>query len=407
VNTIKFSDRISNIQPSFIREILKVSDKPDIISFAGGLPNKDFFPSQTLAKITTTLMQTEAQDILQYGQSEGEYALRCQISKRYQDNHQMHVPVDNILITNGSQQGFDLIGKTLINEGDGIVIEAPAYLGAIQALMMFQPQFLPVPIEPNGLDIESLTLAMAKNPKLIYSVPNFQNPTGFSYSSENRTAITNLVSQHSCLIVEDDPYGDIRFDGGRAQSFYEYLPEQTILLGSFSKIISPGLRVGWMVAPPSIMEKLLIAKQASDLHTSRLSQRIIADYIGGGYLASHIDLLCDAYGQRCQIMGETLDSLFGDQLERSHPQGGMFMWLKFLESSKSSRRIDTQSLFKKAYQNGVAFVPGQPFYFSKTGDLNSSSLRLNYSNASFEQIQSGLERLYDSFCGLSDKSLTI
>jgi 2-aminoadipate transaminase len=143
------------------------------------------------------------------------------------------------------------------------------------------------------------------------------------------------------------------------------------------------------------------------LHTSRLSQRIIAAYIGGGYLASHIDLLCDAYGQRCQIMGETLDSLFGDQLERSHPQGGMFMWLKFLESSKSSRRIDTQSLFKKAYQNGVAFVPGQPFYFSKTGDLNSSSLRLNYSNASFEQIQSGLERLYDSFCGLSDKSLTI
>lgn len=345
-------------------------------------------------------MQNEAQDILQYGQSEGEYELRCQISKRYQECHRMHVPVDNILITNGSQQGFDLIGKTLINAGDGIVIEAPAYLGAIQALMMVQPQFLPVPIGPDGLDIESLTQAMATNPKLVYSVPNFQNPTGFSYSNENRAAIANLVSQQPCLIIEDDPYGDIRFDGEAAQSFYEYLPDQTILLGSFSKIISPGLRVGWMVAPPSIMEKLLIAKQASDLHTSRLSQRIIAAYIGGGYLARHIDLLCDAYGQRCQMMGDMLDYLFGDQIERSHPQGGMFMWLKILESSKTPRRIDTMTLFKKAYENSVAFVPGQPFYTSEVGEannLNSSSLRLNYSNANLEQIQAGLERLYDTF----------
>jgi 2-aminoadipate transaminase len=404
VNTIEFSNRISAINPSFIREILKASASPNIISFAGGLPNKDYFPCQTLTEITTRLMQNEAQNILQYGQSEGEYELRCQISQRYQDNHRMQVPVDNILITNGSQQGFDLIGKTLINAGDGIVIEAPAYLGAIQALMMYQPQFLPVPIEPDGLDIESLTLTMANNPKLVYSVPNFQNPTGFTYSNENRAAIADLVGQQSCLIIEDDPYGDIKFDGERAQSFYEYMPEQTILLGSFSKIISPGLRVGWLVAPPAIMEKLLIAKQASDLHTSRLSQRIIAAYIGGGYLASHIDLLCDAYGQRCQIMGEMLDSLFGDQIERSHPQGGMFMWLKFLESGKNLHRIDTLSLFKKAYKNGVAFVPGQPFYTSEIADLNSSrSLRLNYSNASLGQIQTGLERLHDSFSSLTDK----
>lgn len=400
---MKFSDRISAIEPSFIREILKVSDNPDIISFAGGLPNKDFFPSQTLAEITATLMQNEAQEILQYGQSEGEYGLRCQISQRYQDTHQMHVPVDNILITNGSQQGFDLIGKTLINKGDGIVIEAPAYLGAIQALMMVQPQFLPVSIKPDGLDIDALTQAMSKNPKLVYSVPNFQNPTGFSYSNENRASIASLVSQQSCLIIEDDPYGDIRFEGERAKSFYEYLPDQTILLGSFSKIISPGLRVGWMVAPSPIMEKLLIAKQASDLHTSRLSQRIIAAYIGGGYLDSHIELLCDVYGQRCQIMGKTLDSLFGDQIERSHPQGGMFMWLKFLESDKSHRRVDTMSLFKKACENSVAFVPGQPFFANKTKDLDSSSLRLNYSNASLEQLQTGLERLYDSFNSLIDK----
>jgi len=401
---MQFSDRISAIKPSFIREILKASASPDIISFAGGLPNADHFPSQVLADITAKLMQDEAQDILQYGQSEGEYQLRCQISQRYRDQQQMHVPVDNILITNGSQQGFDLIGKTLINEGDGIVIEAPAYLGAIQALMMYQPQFLPVAIDENGLDIDALKQAMTKNPKIIYSVPNFQNPTGFSYSADNRAAIASLVESQPCLIIEDDPYGDIRFDDERPLSFYHYLPEQTILLGSFSKIISPGLRVGWMVAPPPIMEKLLIAKQASDLHSNRLSQRMIAAFIADGFLSGHIQTLCEAYGQRCRRMGQILDDLFGDRIERSQPQGGMFMWVKFAES-KSSRPIDTMALFKQCYENGVAFVPGQPFFTDSNTDTENNSgsynsLRLNYSNASLEQMQSGLERLYHSYLAI-------
>lgn len=399
---MKFSDRMSAIKPSFIREILKVTASPDIISFAGGLPNKDYFPCQTLAEITTTLMQNEAQDILQYGQSEGEYKLRYQISQRYRDLHQMDIPVDNILITNGSQQGFDLIGKTLINPGDAIVIEAPAYLGALQALMMYQPRFLPVPIDSNGLDIESLEQALAANPKIIYSVPNFQNPTGFSYSVDNRKSIAGLVKDQMCLIVEDDPYGDIRFDQQHPSSFYQYLPEQTILLGSFSKIISPGLRVGWMVAPTPIMEKLLIAKQASDLHTSGLSQRIIAAYMAEDYLKTHIQSLCEAYGQRCHNMGIILDDLFGDEIERSNPQGGMFMWAKFpQETFSGSNRIkpvDTMALFYKSYQNGVAFVPGQPFYIDSVKHSNIyNSLRLNYSNASLEQLQTGLERLYETY----------
>ena len=399
---MKFSDRISNIKPSFIREILKASANPDIISFAGGLPNKDYFPCQALSDITSTLMQNEAQDLLQYGQSEGEYQLRSLISQRYHDLHQMKVPVDNILITNGSQQAFDLIGKTLINEGDGIVIEAPAYLGAIQALMMYQPEFLPVPIDSNGLDIKALKQAMMANPKIVYSVPNFQNPTGFSYSVENRESIVGLVRDQSCLIIEDDPYGDIRFNNEHPPSFYQYLPEQTILLGSFSKIISPGLRVGWMVAPPAVMEKLLIAKQASDLHTSRLSQRIIAEYIAAGHLPGHIKTLCEVYGKRCRGMGEILDDLFGDKIERSYPQGGMFMWVKFPPSELSRlnkiKPIDTMALFNKSYENGVAFVPGQPFYIETANQPNTNnSLRLNYSNGSMEQLKTGLDRLHDTF----------
>lgn len=389
---MKFSDRILAIKPSFIREILKASAKPGIVSFAGGLPDKDYFPCQTLAEITARLMNTEAREILQYGQSEGEYNLRRQISQRYRDQHQMDVPVENILITNGSQQGFDLIGKILINANDGVVIETPAYLGAIQALMMYQPKFLPVPIEADGLNIECLQQTMAARPKIVYTVPSFQNPTGFSYSTTNRQAIVDLVRDRQCLIVEDDPYGEIRFEGKAVPSFYHYLPDQTILLGSFSKIISPGLRVGWMVAPTAIMDKLLIAKQASDLHTSRLSQCIVAEYMAEGHLAKHIETLCAVYGERCRIMGSLLDGLFGDAIERSSPQGGMFMWVKFRQL------VDTMALFEKAYEQGVAFVPGQPFYTSVESSVKTHhSLRLNFSNTGLDTLQTGLQRLADSY----------
>ena len=383
-----FSNRISSIKPSFVREILKVIAQPDVISFAGGLPDKDYFPCEVLSEITHRMLRDQGKAVLQYGQSEGEIELREQISTMYRDQHQMDIPVENILITNGSQQGFDLIGKTLINENDPVVIESPGFLGAIQALTLFQPKFLPVPIKEDGLDVHAFSEAMQSNPKLIYTVPNFQNPTGFSYNEANRAAIANLVKDKQCVVIEDDPYGDVRFNGQRPKSFHHWLPDQTILLGSFSKIISPGLRVGWIVAPTAISKKLLIAKQASDLHTSRLSQRIIFEYIQQGFLANHIEKLCQVYGARCELMGQALDDLFGTGIKRSRPDGGMFIWLDFLES------IDTMALFHIAQRKGIAFVPGQPFY---TPEIQSNSIRLNYSCSSELEIQTGLERLYHAY----------
>jgi 2-aminoadipate transaminase len=386
-----FSSRIESVQASFIREILKAADDPSVVSFAGGLPDRELFPVEALSEASARQMASSAKEILQYGQSEGEYALRQYISSYYQSRHQLHVPVDNILITNGSQQGLDLVGKVLIDTNDRVAIEAPGYLGAIQSLSLYQPQFLPVDIEEGGLDLEAFEQHLADNPKLLYCVPNFQNPTGYSYSKENKKSIVEMVNKRDMLIVEDDPYGEICFSGKNAPSFYKWLPEQTILLGSFSKIVAPGLRVGWIVAPTEVTKKLLIAKQASDLHTSRLTQNLILDYLMNNDLQTHLDQLNPVYGEKCRLMGELLDSYLGDEIQRSHPRGGMFMWVKFINS------IDTMKLFTVASARGVVFVPGQSFY---TDNKTSNCMRLNFSCSNPDQLRVGVERLHSAYLEL-------
>ena len=383
-----FSSRINSIQPSFIREILKAADDPDIISFAGGLPDKNLFPVEALAQASARQMTKGAQDILQYGQREGEYALRETISSHYRSRHGLDVPVDNILITSGSQQGLDLIGKVLIDKDDRIVIEAPGYLGAIQALGLYQPKFVAVDIEPDGLEIGAFEQSLANNPKLLYCVPNFQNPTGYSYSEANKKAIVKLVKNRNLFIVEDDPYGEICFSGKNAPSFYKSLPGQSILLGSFSKIIAPGLRLGWIVAPAAVTRKLLIAKQAADLHSSRLSQNLVLEYLEQNDLQQHLDLLNLHYGKRCESMGELLDQYFGDAIQRSRPRGGMFMWVRF------TKPVDTMKLFPQAAAAGVVFVPGQSFY---SDNKPSNCMRLNFSCSNHEALEVGVERLAAAF----------
>ena len=379
---------MSAIQPSFIRDILNAADDPEVISFAGGLPNRDYFPNEALAELTNRLMRDNPEEMLQYGQSEGELALREKIAKRYWQNQRLDIDVNNILITNGSQQGIDLIGKVLLDAGDGVVIEAPGYLGAIQSLMFYQPNFLPVPINQHGLDIDAFDQALQLRPKLIYTVPNFQNPTGHSYSESNRQRLAEKIEGNNCLIVEDDPYGEVRFDGEPCRSFYHYIPEQTMLMGSFSKVIAPGLRVGWIVSPKPIAKKLLVAKQAADLHTSRLSQHLILAFLNNGGYASHLDRLCRGYQQRGQLMGKCLDNLFSHQIQRSQPQGGMFLWIEFAD------RIDTVQLFEQAAKNGVVFVPAQPFY---TDQKTRHAARLNFSSPNMQQIETGILRLHQSF----------
>ncbi len=379
---------MASIQPSFIREILKAADNESMISFAGGLPNRDYFPRQAMAEISAQLMKERPYDLLQYGQSEGEIGLRETIARRYREQHQLEVPVENIIITNGSQQGFDLIGKVLLDEGDGVVIESPGYLGAIQSLMFYQPNFLPVPINTRGMDTGLLEKTLSSNPKFIYTVPNFQNPTGYSYSEVTRQKIARLLRHKQCHLIEDDPYGDIRFDGQAATSFYKLLPEQTILLGSFSKTIAPGLRTGWIVAPSAMINQLTIAKQGSDLHSNRPGQHIIDTFLNDNRFNQHLIRLREAYQHRCELMCKRLDELFGNAINRSDPQGGMFIWLDF------EARIDTMRLFELSLSQDVVFVPGQPFY---TDQGERSTARLNFSACSHEQIETGLQRLYQAF----------
>lgn len=387
-NSIRFARRIATIQPSFIREILKAAGNEAVISFAGGLPNQDYFPNEALAEISAKLMKQQPYEMLQYGQSEGELALRQSISNRYRERHQLDVPVDNIIITSGSQQGFDLIAKVLLDKGDAVVIESPGYLGAIQSLSFYQPRFLPVTMNADGMDTQKLEWALAENPKLVYTVPSFQNPTGFSYSEQTRRTMAGLIRGRGCLLVEDDPYGDIRFEGETTTSFYNLLPEQTILLGSFSKTIAPGLRTGWIVAPEAMTGRLLIAKQAVDLHSNRLSQHTIHDFINDHRFEPHLHRLCEAYHRRYKLMGERIDQLFGNAVKRSSPRGGMFVWLEFQDC------VDTMKLFELAAAQGVVFVPGAPFYIDQT---TRSTARLNFSACDPREIETGLERLYRAF----------
>jgi len=263
-----FSNRIQNVTPSFIREILKVTHEKDIISFAGGLPNDALFPLQQLKQASVSAFKNKGTQLLQYSNTEGDLGLRNWIAQRYQAQD-LDIRVEDILITNGSQQALDLLGKVFLNKKDAVVIENPGYLGALQAFRLYQAKFLPIDLHSQGMDLKQLKQTLSVNrAKLIYTVPNFQNPTGISYSEENRQAIAKEVAKIDSYLIQDDPYGELRFSGQVKSNFHTLLPRQTLLLGSFSKTIAPAFRLGWIVAPKSVMKKLIIAKQAADLHTN-------------------------------------------------------------------------------------------------------------------------------------------
>lgn len=390
-----FSDRIADVPRSFIREILKVALDPAVISFAGGLPNRTLFPVAALKEATCKVLEAHGRDVLQYANSEGHAGLREYISARYREKANLNIPVGSILITNGSQQGLDLLGKTLLNEGDGVVIEEPGYLGAIQALSLYRPEFLPVPVSRGGMDPVALGQVLSTSrPKLMYTVPNFQNPSGISYSEKNRMALAGLLEGTGTLLIEDDPYGELRFAGSAGPSFKKILPGNTILLGSFSKTLVPGLRLGWIVAPPLLMHKLITAKQAADLHTSHFTQCIVQQYLGDNDADEHIRMICDVYGRQCEAMQESIWRHFPSEVTYTRPEGGMFLWA---ELPAQMAAID---LFELAVQDGVVFVPGDPFYVR--GEKHST-LRLNFSCADAETIDIGIERLGKAIRRLMEK----
>lgn len=383
-----FSDRINDVPKSFIREILKVTIDSSIISFAGGLPNRQFFPVKELQKAANDVFEEAGDQILQYANSEGYIGLRQFISDRYKKRDGLDIGVEDILITTGSQQGLDLLGKTFLNKGDDLIIEEPGYLGAIQAFAMYRPRFHPVPVNEGGMDIAKLAQVLSeRKPKLLYTVTNFQNPSGISYSDENRHRVADLIQGTSCLIIQDDPYGDLRFSGERKVSFKRIVPEKTVLLGSFSKTVAPALRLGWLVAPPAIMDKLVIAKQAADLHSDYLAQRILHRYLSDNDIDTHIASIIAQYGKQKEAMIGAIKDFFPAGVRYTNPEGGMFLWITLPEG------VSSMTLFEAAIKKKVAFVPGTPFYVDRK---DTNTLRLNFSCSDEATIVEGIKRLGDS-----------
>jgi 2-aminoadipate transaminase len=376
---------MGTIPRSFVREILKVTQNSEIISFAGGLPNPRLFPVQEIAEAAVNALAGTDGSSLQYGPTEGYTPLREYIAQRYRRNGGLNVTADEILITNGSQQGLDLIGKAFINRQDAIAIEQPGYLGAIQAFSAYEPQFHAVPLLEDGVDIERLTEVLQMHRvKFFHTVINFQNPSGISYSEGKRAALAGVLQRCDTLVVEDDPYKELCFEGEARPSMRKWLGDRAVLLGSFSKIVAPGLRMGWVCAAREILEKLIVAKQASDLHSNSFCQQMLYQYLVRHDIDLHIATLRAAYKRQKDAMLAAIDAHFPAEVHVTHPEGGMFVWATL------PPRLSAMELFEHAAREKVVFVPGRPFFVDGGGTHN---MRLNFSNADEDKIEEGIARL--------------
>jgi len=380
-----YASRMNAIPKSFIREILKVTENPAVISFAGGLPNPRFFPVAEIAQAASHVLAEADGSPLQYSTSEGYGPLRQYVAQRYRDKRGLDVSADEILITNGSQQALDLIGKVFLDKADAIAIERPAYLGAIQAFSAYEPRFCAVPLLEDGIDLERLATVLGRHRiKFFHTVINFQNPSGISYSQGKRKELAALLGRHGIVVLEDDPYGELRFEGTAAPSMRSWLDDRAILLGSFSKIVAPGLRLGWVCAQREIMDRLVVAKQASDLHSNSFCQRVLHRYLANHDIDHHIAAITAAYKRQKDVMLAAMEAAFPAEVTFTRPEGGMFIWATLPES------LSAVELFEHAIEEKVAFVPGTPFFVDGGGTHN---LRLNFSNADEETIEKGIRRL--------------
>lgn len=383
---MQYSNRVLNTPSSFIRNILKVTDSPNVISFAGGLPNPISFPLEKLQQGINKAIEENGSKLFQYSSTNGYLPLRQYIADKYNRNHHLDITADDILLTTGSQQALSLLAQVLVNPGDGIIMEEPGYLGAIQAFTMSEPVFHPVTLEHDGLNLEELKSAIQQpNVKFIYTVPNFQNPTGLTYTAERRQEIYDIVKDKDIIFVEDDPYGELRFDAEPLPYIAGGKSENSVILGSFSKTVTPGMRLGFIISKnKELMRHIETAKQASDLHTNIFSQYAIYEYLAHNEYQEHVDKIIDLYKTQANIMLEAMEEFFPDNVTFTRPEGGMFIWATL------NNGMTALEFFEKAMEVEVAFVPGDPFYTAKT-DVNT--LRLNYTNSSPEVIREGIQRL--------------
>ena len=380
------ANRAERMNPSVIREILKVTERPGIISFAGGLPSPDTFPVQAMAEATQRVLAGDGRAALQYAASEGHARLREWVAETLV-RQGLSVETDQVLITTGSQQGLDLIAKVLIDPGSPVLVETPTYLGALQAFAPMEPEVIGVPGDAEGPDPDALARLATGNPapRFLYLLPNFQNPTGRSLPAARRAAIARVAAATGLPIVEDNPYGDLWFDEAPPAPVSAALPEQSVYLGSFSKILAPGLRLGYLVAPRALYPKLLQAKQAADLHTPGFNQRIVTEVLRGDFLSRHVPGIRALYRQQCEAMQAALArEMTGLGLEWNRPAGGMFLWARLPEG------LDAVRLLPRAVAQGVAFVPGAPFYAARP---DPRTLRLSFVTASVAQIDEGIAAL--------------
>lgn len=388
----QYAQRTSRMSSSAIRELLKLTELPDVISFAGGLPAPEVFPVDKISAITQRILHDAGSQALQYSATEGYRPLREWLAHATSQDGMM-VTVDNILITSGSQQGLDLLGKVLVDPGDTLLTESPTYMGALQAWAPYGPEYVTLPSDEDGLILDDLEAVLQKHPKFIYMLPNFQNPSGRTLSLQRRQYLVEATTRYGIPIVEDDAYVRLRFEGeslpslhllaGRAQPDSEY-NGHVIHMGTFSKILSPGLRLGWIIAPAPLISKLVQAKQGTDLHTPTFTQMIAYEMARQGFIEEHIPLIRQIYRERRDAMLAALSDYFPSNVTWTRPQGGMFLWATLPEGT------DAAQILKEAVQQKVAFVPGTAFHPCGGGE---NTMRLNFSNASPEKIREGIARL--------------
>jgi 2-aminoadipate transaminase len=375
------------MNPSVIREILKVTEQPGIISFAGGLPSPLTFPIEAMREASERVLKDDGKAALQYAASEGYAPLREWVAQDLLKQG-MNVSPDQVLITTGSQQGLDLVAKILIDAGSRILVETPTYLGALQAFTPMEPVAVSVGSDEHGVNAEDLRAKVgsgADKARFVYLLPNFQNPTGRTMPEERRAAVAQVAIDTGLPIIEDNPYGDLWFDQAPAPSLSSRHPEGSVYLGSFSKILAPGLRLGYLVAPKALYPKLLQAKQAADLHTPSFNQRVVAEVLKDGFIDRHVPTIRALYKQQCEAMLAALDrEMAGLGLSWNRPVGGMFLWVQL------PKGMNAVALLDKAVKKGVAFVPGLAFYAQ---DPSESTLRLSFVTATVDQINTGMAAL--------------
>jgi 2-aminoadipate transaminase len=383
----QFARRMEGLKASEIRELLKVTLNPETISFAGGLPAPELFPIRELAQVALRVLEDEGCEALQYSTTEGHLELRRIIAGRMNALSGTAVDPEHVLITCGSQQGLDLSGKLFLDEGDAVLCESPTYLGAVQAFAAYRPRFVEVATDADGMLPDDLERRLTETPsvKLIYVVPDFQNPTGRTWSLPRRQALVEAARRHRVVIVEDHPYDDLRYEGDRLPPLKTLDPAGDIVfLGTFSKIFCPGLRIGWLTAPAHLFEKYVLVKQGVDLHTSTLSQRQLALYLKRYDIEANIERMRDLYRRRRDTMLRTMDEEFPPEVTYNRPHGGLFLWAEL------PARLNARELLVECARRGVVFVPGGSF-FPNGGHENT--LRLNFSNMSEERIAEGIRRI--------------